>query len=102
MLPVSGSLFGGADITKSGSLLPLSGSSCKAEDDTITLDVPTTLQGVGAVAVHIDSIKSMSGAAMAIVPQPGGQLSFKLLGTPSQVHMAVGFIQVLLQKAEPC
>jgi hypothetical protein len=83
-------------------VLPLSGSSCKAEEDTITLDVPTTSQGVSAVAVHIESIRSMSGAVIAIVPQPGGQLSFKLLGTPSQVQMAVGLIQVLLQKAEPC
>jgi hypothetical protein len=93
--PLSGSLFPGAT--------NLSGSQavCEAGDNTITLDVPTTAQDVSVVAVHIDSIRSMSGAAMAIVPQPGGQLTFTLLGTPSQISMAVGFIQVLLQKAEP-
>lgn len=93
--PLSGSLFPGA--------ADLSGPQavCEARDSAITLDVPTTAQDVSVVAVHIDSIRSMSGAAMAIVPQPGGQLAFTLLGTPSQISMAVGFIQVLLQKAEP-
>jgi len=102
MMP-GGGLLPGMELPAPGHVAPLidggskAGSAAKGEEEMTTAELPASTAAVAAVAEHITSITELTGAAV-LIAAPAGQLSLKLLGTPSQVQLAASVIHLLLQK----
>lgn len=99
---VVGSLGLGGGQTDSGSVLPLSGSICSgshAEEGLVSVQLQAGPGAVALVAPHLESINAMSKAIVAIESH-GHQVSFKVLGLPSQVQLATNMVHLLLQKEQ--
>jgi hypothetical protein len=102
----NGLMVGSQEMPGAGAGLPLSNNGngkCVGKSggqDITEEEVSATPQAVSAVVEHIPSITAMTGAVVVLGSNPSGQLSFKLLGTASQVQMAQGVIQLLLAKQQ--